>query len=643
MHQQAGGWVTDEKNKTGIAIKGAYAYATHPSTDILSCCYQFSNEKKVRYWTPAMPIPKKLLEFASDKGIIRAHNSAFEFYIWNFVCARLYAWPKIRFEQMECSAAKARRFSLPGSLEKLSVVLSLPIKKNMQAQRAMKRLCIPGQNVKPTDPVESMLYNIDDVKAQKHLHNILPPLTTYERAVWLLDQKINANGVYCDRKSLNAFIGAFEKFRHDADKNIRKLTRGAVTTTEQLPALKTWMGYDGPITQGNINDLIGKYDGVVKQVLQLRHDASCASIKKLYSLRNRICDHDDRVRDLFIFCGADRTGRFTGVGPQPQNFPASCAIKDLNVDEVFALAEKGKLYDHFGDQTPEAIKGAMRGLFCAPEHLDRKLIVTDFSSIEGVIGAEITGESWRRRVFNTHGKIYEMSASKITGVPFEQIDKKHPARRLGKLAELASLYGGSLGAWKNFGALEFLNESEIEKNVQLWRAASPMIPKAWYGLQDAAMAATENPNIPYRYRDITYIRKKNVLFCVLPSKKYLSYHDPKITEGKFGKPALTYMGFNTNIKMGAKGWIRLDTWGGKLLENIVQAIAGDILWSALINVDKHIVGNIVLHVHDEICTEIKNKSITISEYEGVVSMRQPWCKEYPIKAEGGYISTRFRK
>ena len=420
-----------------------------------------------------------------------------------------------------------------------------------------------------------------------------------------------------------------------------------------------------------------------RRVLEIRASLGAASVKKLSAIDRRLST-DSRLRDLFAFCGADRTARWAGRGPQPQNLPNSgpewaqcgkcgkiqgdtlhckvCGATPGDPQEWSVEAVEGALADiatrdlaHveliWGDAIA-VVAGCLRGLFSAAPGGD--LICSDFSAIEAVVLAELTGEPWRMEVFRTHGKIYEASAAKITGVPFEEFmrhkketGQHHPLRKkIGKFAELASGYQGGLGAWKAFGADEYLSDDEIKENVKAWREASPNIVNFWYGLENCAVAAVQSPGQIYTYRGITYGVVKDILYCKLLSGRLLSYHRPRLHPDTlpWGKQVLklTYEGWNSDYKKGPTGWMRLDTYGGKLCENVVQATARDILAHAMLNLDK--AGYpIVLHVHDEVVAEVAEGTGNVEEFERIMATMPAWCANWPIRAAGGWRGKRYRK
>jgi hypothetical protein len=363
-------------------------------------------------------------------------------------------------------------------------------------------------------------------------------------------------------------IKVYESLTQSAAAEVLDLTNGAVKDYNKVAQIKNWLGVSS-LTADVVEEIIASntLSAVQRRVLEIRQTMGAAAVKKLYSLRNHACP-DGRVRGMLVYCGAERTGRFAGRGPQPQNFPNSCSIKDLDVERVCAGD-----FSLYKGQEVEAISGSLRGLF-----IGNRFIASDYSAIEAVVLAMIAGEQWRIEVFRTHGMIYEMSASKISGIPFEEFirhkketGEHHPMRKkVGKVAELASGYQGGVGAWKNFGADEFMTDEEIKTNIKKWREESPQIVRFWYGVEEAALKAVASKSgQKFSYRDITYFKHNNILFCRLPSGRHLRYHQPRIGVNQFGNPAVKFMGYNSNPKMGAMGWTEIDTYGGKLTENCI--------------------------------------------------------------------------
>lgn len=318
--------------------------------------------------------------------------------------------------------------------------------------------------------------------------------------------------------------------------------------------------------------------------------------------------------------------------------------------------------EYYWGNAIEVVYGCLRGLFIsAPGH---DLICSDFSAIEAVVLAELAGEEWRQEVFKTHGKIYEMSGAKIRNISFDEViqfkqntGRHHDARKTGKIAELASGFQGWIGAWRQFGADQFMDENEIKQAILAWRAASPKIVEFWggqiknwqpclYGIEGAAIQAIQNPGISFEYRGISYIVKNNTLFCRLLSGRYLTYHEPflmpNIKPGRENTLSIGFKGWNTNPKYGAVGWVAMNTYGGKLTENIVQATARDILAHAIVSLEKSGYP-VVLHVHDEIVSEVPENSGSLVQFELIMSTLPTWAKGWPVKAKGGWRAKRYAK
>lgn len=738
---QDGKWKSITKSPPhGLGAVGASVYAEHPSTEVLSLAYNLKDGVGPRLWLPGMPPPEDLFAHIAAGGLLEAWNSAFEWHIWHNVCRGRMGWPALPFEQLRDAMAKARAFSLPGALGKVADVLQVADQKIADGGRLLNKFSKPRNPTKhdgrlrnhPYDPDHAedagklYEYNLGDIKAESAVSAVIPDLSPDELELWLLDQRINLRGVYIDRDALAGCRAIIEQAHEKYTAELQALTGGVVKGASEIQKLTGWLGGQGlrvdSLDSDSVDNKLGKFklydtlqrsggeipEGVhpvdvdialelgqlpnasaVRRVLEIRSSLGAASVKKLFAIDRRVSS-DGRLRDLFAFCGADRTGRFAGRGPQPQNLPNSgpkvmrcdtvngcgrhygphlsacpwCSAPGWSAESaewgieavndalaVIAYGELRHVETVFGDAVA-AVSGCLRGLFsAAPGH---DLICSDYSAIEAVVLAALAGEEWRLDVFRTHGKIYEMSAAKITGIPFEEFVRHkeetgdhHPMRKkVGKVAELASGYQGGYGAWLAFGADKHLAEQEIRDAIKAWRNESPNIVKFWYGLEDAAVAAVQNPGQCYQYRGITYGVKDDVLYCQLLSGRKLCYHAPRLHPDvtPWGKQVLklTYMGWNTDYKKGPTGWMRLDTYGGKLCENVVQATARDILTHALKNVER--AGYpVVLHIHDEIVSEVPQGFGTVEEFEKIMATLPHWCADWPIKAAGGWRGQRYRK
>jgi DNA polymerase len=500
------------KTKKGLKAVGSAAYALHPSTEILCLAYNLKDGLGPRLWYPGDEPPYDLIDHIENGGLIEAHNSLFEYFIWTYVCHKKMGWPAINLRQIRCSMSKAAAFALPASLDAVSSALQAPIQKDKEGHGLMLRLSQPRT---PTQKDRSLRmtracypaehgrlgqYCVNDTYAESEVSAMLPDLSPEELELWITDQTINARGVHIDKKALEDCISivqqAFAKYadelkhicggEYDEDGD----WRWNVESPAELDNIKDFLKTQGIVTKSLDADHVAallardNLPSESRRVLEIREMLGASSVKKLFSLLHHLCP-DERVRGLFAFCGADRTGRFAGRGPQPQNMPSSgpklnrcdpiggCGHHYQNslntcpwcgcdaafskpeewsheaVDQALkVIASRNLQYVeyYFGDPIA-VISGCLRGLFVAAP--GKVLLSSDYSAIEAVVLGELAGEEWRQEVFRTHGKIYEMGASKISGVPFEEIvDHKkrtgehHPLRKkIGKVSELACFEG----------------------------------------------------------------------------------------------------------------------------------------------------------------------------------------------------------
>jgi len=711
-----GRWKKIQQNaKSGLSIVGPAVYSEHPSTEVLSLAYDLKDGVGPRLWIPQLPLPDELFDYIKSGGIIEAWNSLFEYFIWNNVCVPKYGFPPLQVRQTRDAMAKSMAFSVMGSLDNAAQALKVKIKKDADGKRLLNKFSSPRTPTKkddrlritpnedPYDAARLYEYNVTDIKVEAECSQKLPDLQGEELKLWMVDQEINVRGVQVDFGAIDNCIKIVEQAFDKYNAELEVITNGAIKSGSEVLKIKDWLNENGMSLANLDKNIVAdslKRDDLPKdcrRVLEIRQIIGSAAIKKLFAMRNRRCK-DDRIRELFAFCGADRTGRFAGRGPQPHNFPNSgpdfyrcpkcrniqgfngpcrhCGqhvIGDANkqewnaeaVEEVLPLIALQSLttVEHFWPDPIDAVSGCLRGLFIAKPGHD--LMCSDYSAIEAVVLACLAGEQWRIDVFNDHGKIYEMSAAKITGIPFEEFmrHKKetgdhHPMRKkVGKVAELASGYQGGLGAWKNFGADKFMSDPEIEASKKRWREESPMIVALWYALEKAAVKAIQFPGSSVeavqRWKDrfgtwrerktgIIFGVKDDVLYMRGLSGRCLKYHQPRTHKETtpWGKEVdkITYMGRDSYTNK----WTRLDTYGGKLVENLTQATAGDIFKHAMLKLTA--AGYpIVLHTHDEITSEIPHGFGSVEEFEKIMCELPHWCADWPIRAAGGWRGMRYRK
>jgi len=507
-----------------------------------------------------------------------------------------------------------------------------------------------------SDMLDMLTYNKYDVIAQKEIADKLPMLPDFEYQVWLSTQKMNNRGVAVDIDAIKTCKNAINTVTTYYEKELYNLTGGCVRTAGENKKLTKWLNTNGVGTKSvdakNVKELIERYDGTstVGQVLRIKKILSSASIKKVVSILNRVSS-DGRVRDHMVYCGADRTGRFGSKGVQIHNL-RNVKLGEEQFDKNIEILRTNP----FEFDNPFDVMGGMvRGFFTADKGKD--FICSDYRAIEAVALACLAGEQWRIDVFKTHGRIYELSASKITGVPFQEFldyqkqhGEKHPLRNtIGKVAELASGYQGWIGAWKQFGAdKHFNNDEEIKQSILKWRSDSPNIVNFWHGVEGAAKRAIQiGHNTPCNYRNIVYRYDGDNLYCKLPSGRELTYWKAGLRQGvtPYGKAIeqICFYGWNSNQSSGLPmGWTQFDTYGGKLTENIVQAVCRDILCHAVFNLEK--AGYTpVFHVHDEIICEVPRGWGSIKEMELIMSALPDWASDWPIIAHGGWRGLRYRK
>ena len=502
------GYVIDERTgkvrglspqgKGGLPVVGTPVYAEHPSTRVVCLYYDLKDSKGNRGWIPGTPTPQDLLDHIGSGRMIEAWNITFEWYIWNMICVRQFGWPPLQLDQCYCAMAKSRRHSMPGGLGNAAKVLGTPLK-DKEGTRLINKLSRPVSATKNRplpywdftnawdDYKKFYSYCADDVRAEDGAAALIPDLTPYERATWLTDQTINARGVRVDMVALHAMQRIMDEMFAQYVAELKVITNGAVDSASKVAALGEWLGTQGVHMDDMKADTVdekleeleaeGWTENVAYRALQIRSILSSANIKKIPTLLLRVSS-DGRLRDQYSYCGADRTGRWSAGGVQLQNITAKgpksamCegCDKHFNPRDLKGCPRCGSTMFHkMNDWTVEAVMdakqdlinnnlafvehvwgdpatvlcGCLRGLFVAKE--GTRFICCDFSAIEAVIAACLARCQWRIDVFQTHGKIYEMSASKITGTPLEeyvaykeQNGFDHPDRKkIGKVAELA--------------------------------------------------------------------------------------------------------------------------------------------------------------------------------------------------------------
>lgn len=634
--------------------------------------------------------------------------------------------------------ATARVQSFPGKLGDLGDVLRLSMTKDKDGDRLIKLLCVP-RNPTKSDPRRRILpsdmpeeyarlceYCAADVRAEQSASAAMEPMSAAELNFWLVDQEINWRGLAVDRGALYDCIDVLGQVLDHYGDECRRITGFNAT---QLAEIKGWLSARGLHTDTLDAEFVeatlerDNLDPSVRRVLELRALTGSASVKKTYAMA-RMLAADDRLHDLFIHHGA-RTGRPTGADVQPLNLPkagpqlalSACCSRPVIPDAAScpwcgawqpATMMKGQWKPEFADYVLDimayrslamveqffgdamlCISGCVRALFTAGPGMD--LIASDYSAIEAVVAACISGETWRIEAFEADLPIYLVGASKITGTPLQSYLDYHAAhgehhkdrQKIGKVSELACGFGGWIGSYKAFGSTE--EDNVIKDQILAWRAASPAIVEMWggqfrglpwdrnryaelYGVEGMFVAAVRNPNVDHDYRGFKFRYRQGYQWCwnelnrewvwrfldkleiTLLSGRKLTYHQPRLGPSDRSDDGfrITYQTWNSNPKYGKRGWVEMETYGGRLFENIVQAVAHDIQRYGI-----HLLRTagypVVLHVYDENCVEVPAGTGSIDEVERLMAIMPPWAvvrdtgRPWPIRAAGGWRGKRYRK
>lgn len=717
------------QGKKGLPVVGASVYTEHPSAEVLSASYDLCDGLGMRRWRPGLAPPQDLFDHVAAGRPLKAHNAMFERLVWENVCVRKYGWPALNPYVLRCSMATARTNNLPGSLDALGDVLGIATKKDKDGKRLLDKFSKPRNPTKadprwrirpeddPDDAERLYAYNDTDVVAEQQASDAMEPMTPAELDFWLVDQEINHRGLGVDRAGIRDCIAVLQEAIDQYGRECEAITGGI--QPGQLAEIRGWLSALGvamPDMQAEtVETKLRQPDlpAPARRVLEIRSLIGSASVKKLYAMEYQ-ASADDRLRNLIVHHGA-RTGRPTGEGPQPLNLPKAgpklvvcgncrrphkhpidacpwCNVPcppierkgrwapDMvpHVLEIMASRSLGLVEWFFGDALL-AIQGCVRGLFQAAEGYD--LIASDYSAIEAVVAAMISGEQWRIDTLRARTDIYLASASKITGTPLETYlawpdaheGDNHPDRQnIGKVAELALGYGGWEGAWRAFDPDEANKSSDqIVGIIRAWRDASPQIVAHWggqrvrdnwqwrdelYGIEGAVIRAIQSPGTyqvpnppsvggvaPFPVEIGFYVRD-DILRMVLPGGREIKYYHPRVepSTNRPGTLAISYNTWNTNPKYGAIGWVRMATWGSRVYENADQAISHNILRGAILRL-RSAGYPTVLHVYDEIVGEIPLGTGSIEEFERLMLPTEPQYAGWPIRAAGGWRGKRYRK
>ena len=621
---------------------GVYKYADSPNFEMLLFAYAVDDgDVHIIDIAGGEELPEKIIQaIKSDTVVKTAYNAQFE-----RVCLLRYLklpdGEYLNPQSWYCTAVQAAELALPLSLADVGSVLGLERQKMTEGKELIKYFCVPCKPTKsngnctrnrPCHDINKWetfkKYCMRDVDVERQIADKLKmyPISDEEHRLYVLDQIINDRGVLVDSELAEQAVKLNSIQTAVAVEQAYMIT--GLENPNSVTQLKQWLKEKGveieSLSKKSVKSLADETDGDVSEMLKLRLLMAKTSVKKYEAVIRSVCS-DNRVHGMMRFCGANRTGRWSGNILQPQNLPQN-HLPDLTLARDIVKDGDFEMLDMMFGNVPNVLSELIRTvLIPKPNH---RFIVADFSAIEARVLAWIAGEQWRIDTFKNGGDIYCASASKMFKVPVEKHGVNGELRQKGKISELACGYGGSVGALKNMGAVEMgVQENELQGLINDWRNANPHIVRFWYEVGNAAMKAIkEKTTVPLG--KLVFAYERGILFIRLPSGRRLSYIKPRIGTNRFGGDSITYMGINS-----AKKWDRLETFGGKLTENIVQGTARDLLANALINA-ANAGYDTVFHVHDEIICEVPNGYGSVDELCKLMCIKPEWADGLPLNADG---------
>ena len=620
-----------------LAKSGVYRYAEAPDFEVLLFGYSVdAGPVQVVDFACGEKIPKEIQQAILDNNVTKwAFNAQFE-----RICLSKYFGIHLAPDSWRCTMVWSAYLGLPLSLEGAAIVTGADKKKLTEGKELIRYFSVPckptvtnggrTRNLPEHAPEKwnsFKAYNLRDVEVELSIQEKLQkfPMPEEEWNNYILDQQINDRGIQLDLELVKKAIQCDEKVREELTSRLKELTD--LDNPNSVVQMKSWLSENGletdSLDKASVKALLKEAPDNLSEVLELRQLLAKSSVKKYTAMENAVCT-DGRARGLLQFYGANRTGRFAGRLIQVQNLPQN-HLSDLEQARRLVRGGHFDALEILYDSIPGVLSELIRTAFVPKKGY--KFIVADFSAIEARVIAWLAGETWRNEVFATHGKIYEASASQMFKVPLEEVTKGSPLRQKGKIAELALGYGGSVGALKAMGALDMgLTEEELKPLVYAWRNANPNIVRLWWDVDRAVKEAvtercrTETHRIRFEYRS-------GMLLIWLPSGRQLTYVKPRMGINSFGSEAVTYEGVGATKK-----WERIESYGPKFVENIVQAISRDLLCHSMRNLDESGL-NIVMHVHDEVVLEVPLE-ICVQDVCVLMGQVPPWAHGLLLRADG---------
>ena len=630
-----------------LSKTGVYKYTEAPDFDILLFGYSADGGPvNVVDVASGEPIPDEVMDALTDENCIKwAFNSSFE-----RVClSRYLGLPTGQYmnpSSWRCTMIWAAYMGLPLSLQGVGSVIGLEKQKLTEGKELIRFFCQPCAATKanggrtrnrPKDVPEKWAafktYNARDVEVEMAIQDKLRsfPVPDFVWDEYHIDQQINDRGVMLDMPLVHQAIDMDARSREELTAAMQRLT--ALENPNSVQQMKQWLSENGVETETlgkkAVAEMLKAAPAEIRDVLALRLQLAKSSVRKYVAMENAVCS-DNRVRGCFQFYGANRTGRFSGRLIQLQNLPQN-HLPDLAEARTLVKTGDFESVKMLYEDVPDTLSQLIRTAFIPKPGM--RFIVADYSAIEARLTAYMAGEQWRLDAFKAGKDIYCASASAMFGVPVEKHGVNGRLRQKGKIAELALGYGGSVGALKAMGALDMgLKEDELPDLVSAWRDSNPAIVRFWWDVDRAAVNAVDNKTTDSTH-GVTFTYQSGMLFLTLPSGRRLAYVKPKIGENKFGGDCITYEGIG-----GTKKWERLETYGPKLVENIIQSVARDVLCFAMKNLRRYA---ITMHIHDELVIEAP-PDLSLETVCDVMGQTPPWMPGLLLRADG-YETPFYRK
>lgn len=649
---------------------GMDVYTSDPDADVW-CMACALDDEEPSLFNLADTLELRLLLADPDIRFV-AHNAPFEMSVWSNIMQPKYGWPALDTARIDCTMVQGYAMGLPGSLDKMSAALGIVAGKDMAGSRLAVQMSRPrGKEEYPDhgfykyvwwdEPEKrARLYDYckQDVMVEREVHRRIYPLPKHERELWAVDHVINTTGVYLDLPAINAAISVVNQEQGRMCAELAELTAGAVMAPSQVTALTDWMHtrnvHVESLQKTDIVEVLARPDlpEDVRRAAEIRQEYARTSTAKLAKMRDG-CSADGRLRHILQF-GAAATGRWGGRRMQPQNMPRP-KLKQREIEMILEFLPRVtteqaiERLDLLHGRPIACISDCLRGMIRAQP--GSKLCAGDFSNIEGRTLAWLADERWKVQAFRDFDlgigpDLYLLAAARIYHRPHTEYTKESPERQIGKVAELACGYQGGVGAFQTMAYTYGVRvaDAEAEAIKTAWREANPNIVNYWYSLEQAASDAVAHPGMVTHagplHRGVRFKVQGSFLFCLLPSGRALCYPYPKLkmkmTPWGAEKEQVHYKTVDDRTKQ----WVETSTYGGKLAENITQAVSRDILAFAIMSVHRRWPGRIVLHVHDEIVGETVDG--TLAEFLAFMRAQPTWSAGLPVAVDG-WEGTRYRK